>query len=443
MKPTKNVKKGVLAGALVCAIALGGYTGYSYLYPNEEPNQEKSQSTSPVIKEKKKTTPVIPKKESKEKTVENVSKTDTLPSTIDSFRNESGNTSTQTEKNKAIALLNNQVAEETTRNKATPQPMVEKPANEQPSTDKETKPKPTPSPTPKPQPEPDPTPTPPTPPVVEIDYSVLSALVGQAEAIDRSLYLTTGIHSFNLELVVAQRILEEGASTQEAVNNQVARLQQAIDQLVLKGNKTALQSLYAHSNTIKRDIYTQDTVTLFEEAKKKAKETLDEVEVDQSTVDTAQQALQQSIDGLKEKEEPYLSLAYLERIVAEAKIVDSTLYTPSTVSAFQVKLAEVSAYIEAGTYTKVENEQYATELQEAMNQLVKKADTTELLALKNKAEGIDRTLYTTESLAVLDGALSNAQLALLNEELNQDELGVVIDELNQALNSLTEKEIEE
>ncbi|MDA9469896.1 hypothetical protein [Enterococcus sp. 5H] len=212
------------------------------------------------------------------------------------------------------------------------------------------------------------------PPVVVVDYSLLATLVQQAQEINLSLYLSASTEPFKFELQVAQRMLTEQISTQAAVNTQVARLSQSIDQLELRGDKTSLQHLYTQSQSIQTDIYTEESVRVLQSAQEEAKLILDHAEANQSMVDRVENQLKVAIDGLTEKEEPYLSLAYLKRLVAEAESLNMDEYTVETGQVLTELVEEITTYIESEEYTQEENERYIKALQQAIDQLEKKID---------------------------------------------------------------------
>lgn len=442
MKKPKNIKIVAISSALVCVMALGGYIGYSKFYSSENEPQEVRKGNIPLIKKNEKIEPVIPKKSTKKKAVGPIIKPETSSSSINTFRDGSGST-IQEERKAALNLLDNQIKDEQKQVKTQPTviPLVNevKPATPKPVEQAKPKPSiPQPTPTPVPDPEPEPTPTP-VPPVETVDYTALAELVQKAELIHLDNYFKAGAEVVRTELMIAQRMIDEQGSSQAAVNNQHVRLQNALNALVLLGNKVELQALYDQSEEIKTDIYTDESVAELQTAKTQANDVLKTVEVTQETVDQAKTNLQQSIDALKEKEEPYLSLAYLQRLVTEANAIDLTEYTTSTVLIFQNKLDQVTTYLSSETYTKAENEQHLQELQEAMDQLQKKADITQLKALEAQASAIDRLLYTAESLVALDSILSQVTEALSNEEISQEQVETLVQDLSQAINGLTEK----
>lgn len=467
-KLLKFKKKHVLIGLFSVGI-LGSGIAYSAMTFNEPKNESSIEQKQE--KESNKTTPAWESKVEKKEEPKKKNKTkDSLTEYVESKEEinnvTSENQTTFPSRQNLVAQLNSaldtqekkeskRASDQTILDSVTNSPIFKPSVPKQPElpNDKEKptipddkeKPTPNPTPTPKPDPEPipeptpDPDPNPTPPPVVETDYSVLSTLTEQASGIELSAYLASSTEPFKLELVVSKRMLNDKNSTQEAVNLQVSRLQSAIDNLILKGDKKLLNATYQLSLLIKTDIYTEDTVATLVTAQENAKKVLDDQEVSQQQVDEVKSHLQTAIDSLKEKEEPNLSLVYLQRLVEKANGIDTTLFTESTVTVFEGKLNEVKAYIAANNITKEDNERLLNELQQAMDQLQKKADTTKLTELLATIEGIDRTKYTEESLQLLDTKVSYVLVELENKEITQNQVDNLYDELQQVFSQLVEK----
>lgn len=467
-KLLKFKKKHVLIGLFSVGI-LGSGIAYSAMTFNEPKNESSIEQKQE--KESNKTTPAWESKVEKKEEPKKKNKTkDSLTEYVESKEEinnvTSENQTTFPSRQNLVAQLNSaldtqekkeskRASDQTILDSVTNSPIFKPSVPKQPElpNDKEKpmipddkeKPTPNPTPTPKPDPEPipeptpDPDPNPTPPPVVETDYSVLSTLTEQASGIELSAYLASSTEPFKLELVVSKRMLNDKNSTQEAVNLQVSRLQSAIDNLILKGDKKLLNATYQLSLLIKTDIYTEDTVATLVTAQENAKKVLDDQEVSQQQVDEVKSHLQTAIDSLKEKEEPNLSLVYLQRLVEKATGIDTTLFTESTVTVFEGKLNEVKAYIATNNITKEDNERLLNELQQAMDQLQKKADTTKLTELLATIEGIDRTKYTEESLQLLDTKVSYVLVELENKEITQNQVDNLYDELQQVFSQLVEK----
>ncbi|MGM0291469.1 hypothetical protein IGK29_002843 [Enterococcus sp. AZ008] len=304
-------------------------------------------------------------------------------------------------------------------------------------------PNPIPEPIPDPAPDPNPNPDPnPEPPIIETDYSVLSTLTEQAVGIDLTLYLSSSVNQFKVELLISQRILEDRSSSQEIVDRQVVRLRAAIDNLIKKGNKKGLETSYSLSLMIQTDVLTDESTIALKEAQNHAKSVLDNPEVSQEQVDEAKNQLQVAIDNLKEKEEPNLSLVYLQRLVTEAADIDTTPYTIASVEIFTEKLAEVNVYIASNNITTEDNERLLLELQQAIEQLQLKADISKVSDLLTQIESLDRTKYTEESLKNLDEMCEVVSNQLGDSEITQEQVNSLYEELYQVFNQLEEIDLE-
>nr|WP_025193673.1 hypothetical protein [Enterococcus faecalis] len=295
-----------------------------------------------------------------------------------------------------------------------------------------------PIPTPEPNPEPNPEPTP--PPVVETDFTALSILVEQANGLDLQLYLSSSIEPLKLELSAAQQMLDAKNHSQEAVNLQTTHLQTAMDTLVLKGDKSVLTSTYQQSMLLEKDLYTEETVAVLNDSQAIAKACLDNEEVTQAQVDEANNQLQSAVSQLKEKEEPDLSLAYLQRVLDSAMGIDVTQYTETTGTVLLNKRSEVQSYIASNAITKEANERYTLELHQAIDQLQSKVDSSKVLALISTTQQLDRTKYTDDSLQQLDATVAAVTSQLENETITQEQVDVLYEELQQRLNQLVEKQ---
>lgn len=436
-----TTKQRILAGGLICTLLLGGsYIAYSNYSSSKEVIDEQESIVMP--KDNKKTT--IPKSTKKKPSIAKTipKKDSTTNSSVDSFRDFNSN-NFQSERSSALNQLNRQIGQEKESQKNTPV-LVNTPVLATNNSNKEGTQSKKPSPilpekpvTPPVQPEkPVDPPVTPDPPVINVDYSVLASLVEYARTVDLSNYFSKGAHELETELIFAERMLTELSSSQVSVDNQVARVKNALENLIQKGDKSELQKIYSESLLIDEDIYTPETIAQLTDAKNQTKTVLDTVEVTQETIDGALQQLKTAVDGLTKKEEPYLSLVYLQRLVNELNTLDKTLYTPSSVASLEAELPKVMDYLAKETYTRQENETYQKLLEGVKSNLKSKADKTALQNLVNSTNSLDKAQYTTESVSKLEAVLVNANTALSNDEISQSEIDALYNELQHAITNL-------
>lgn len=93
--------------------------------------------------------------------------------------------------------------------------------------------------------------------------------------------------------------------------------------------------------------------------------------------------------------------------------------------------------------TKAEVEAQQSSLEQAISQLVKKADKTALLSALERANSIDRNLYTVESLTILDQVINSLQGITSDDNATQEDVNNSVALIEEALNQLELEEIEQ
>lgn len=287
-------------------------------------------------------------------------------------------------------------------------------------------------------------PTEPTDPEeIPTDYTVLSSLYEESKSIQLNLYLSISIGHFSNEMLVSSRILSDSNASQEQVDVQVQRLQNSIYELVLKGDKTQLVRTISYYNSLDKEIYTPQSLAIADVAHSKAVAIRNNPEVSQVQVDEAVQALQSAIDQLTKHDEPLLSLVFLNRVIAQAEALTETDYTPDSYAVLASELQLAKELVTREDLTKAEVEAQQSSLEQAISQLVKKADKTALLSALERANSIDRNLYTVESLTILDQVINSLQGITSDDNATQEDVNNSVALIEEALNQLELEEIEQ
>lgn len=269
------------------------------------------------------------------------------------------------------------------------------------------------------------------PPVVETNYSVLEELVSQAQSIEVSNYLSSSVSPFVYERRVSERMLVDQNSTQVQVDTQVSRLRQAMDQLVRKGDSSALKETIKQAEAIDRERYTEATVATFDTVLEEAKQVVSTDEHTQETFDRMNRRLNRAINQLEEKSTFDLALLELERLIVYAENLKSEDYTSTSYDNFNNVLIEVKSLIGETDVTEDEVIEAQERLREAIVQLELVGNTDQLVALLSEAHSLDSTQYTVESWANLVYARQEADQVIQSNEPTQE----VIDQATQALSS--------
>lgn len=269
------------------------------------------------------------------------------------------------------------------------------------------------------------------PPVVETNYSVLEDLFVQAQAIDVSHYLSSSVSTFVYERRVSERMLADQNSTQAQVDTQVSRLRQAMDQLVRKGDSSALKETIKQAESIDRERYTEATVATLDSVLEEAKQLVSTDEHTQETVDRMNRRLSRAINQLEEKPSMDLALLELERLITHAGTLNREDYTSASYDQFNHVLTDVKALIGKTDLSEEEVIEGRERLEEAIAQLELVGNTDQLFALLSEAHSLDSTQYTVEGWAIFVHARQEAEQVSQSNEPTQ----TVIDQATEALRS--------
>lgn len=269
------------------------------------------------------------------------------------------------------------------------------------------------------------------PPVVETNYSVLEELVSQAQSIEVSNYLSSSVSTFVYERRVSERMLADQNSTQVQVDTQVSRLRQAMDQLVRKGDSSALKETIKQAEAIDRERYTGATVATLDTVIEEAKQVVSTDEHTQETFDRMNRRLNRAINQLEEKPSLDLALLELERLITHAETLNKEDYTSASYDQFKHVLTDVKALIGETDLSEEEVVEGRKRLEEAIAQLELVGNTDQLVALLSEAHSLDSTQYTVESWAIFVHARQEADQVIQSNEPTQ----TVIDQANEALRS--------
>ena len=142
----------------------------------------------------------------------------------------------------------------------------------------------------------------------KVDKSELESLYNANKDKKDEGYTSSTFNTFQNALKVADAILKNENATQEQIDNALANLTKAIEELEEKQeppteevNKDKLQEVYNANKNKKKENYTEDSWKIFNNALNEAKAVLDNKDAIKEDVDKALANLEQSIKNLKEK----------------------------------------------------------------------------------------------------------------------------------------------
>ena len=204
-------------------------------------------------------------------------------------------------------------------------------------------------------------------------------------------------------------------------------------------NKTLLQKTYDYALTLSTDEVTDTAKAAFEAALANAKKVLEDETATQAQVNAAWDALLEGIWGLGLVQG---DKTMLEQLIAKADdmVVNADKYMTDNWQQLVDALAKAKNVFADGDAMDQDIQPVAEDLLSAILAQRFKADKSILEDLIGKAEGMDLTGYTAQSVEVFRTALAQAQAVLADETLTEDDQATVdaaVEQLTQAMNGLT------
>ena len=271
----------------------------------------------------------------------------------------------------------------------------------------------------------------------------LEEAVTLAEGITEDTFVGEDWNAFQTALRDAKALLANlDGVTQEQLYNAEVALETAMGEgetpePTPEANKTLLQKTYDYAVTLSTDGVTDTAKKAFETALEHAKVVLDNTEATQAEVDAAWDALLEGIWGLGlvqgDKDE-------LNLLIAKAEAMDETKYVADDWPQLVDALAKAKDVAADGDAMEEDIQPVAQALLDAILAQRFKADKSILEDLLGKAESMDLTGYTAESVEAFRTALATAQAVLADNSLSEDDQATVdnaVAALSAAMDGLT------
>ena len=288
------------------------------------------------------------------------------------------------------------------------------------------------------------------------DLSRLTEEIKKAEEILASEnignYIKESVDALKAALESAKEVANQDLSKDEqsGVDEAVKALQEAINGLQEtepeqpEVDKSALETLYAENKEKDVSGCTESSQEVFKTALVQAEAILSKEDATQDEVDSAVKALQEAIDGLKERADLSSLTALIQTVEETLESEDIGSYTEDSVNGLKTAL-EAAKEVAAQDLSKDEQttvEEAVKTLQAALDGLVVETPATDkslLQALYTENQNRDVSGYTLASQNVFQTAMTNAEAVLGKEDASQEEIETAYNGLKAALAQLKEK----
>ena len=278
------------------------------------------------------------------------------------------------------------------------------------------------------------------------DLPVIETVAGVAPALSKTLKVHYTDEDRDLPLLFDElsKDLYSKAGTIIAVGNAENYAREVVQVVNVRESaelvdKTLLQKTYDYALTLKTEGVAESAVKFFNQAMDNAKSVLDDPEATQEEVKAAWDELLEGIWGLGITQGDKTQLELLIE-KAEEMMNNADKYVETNWQELVDALAEAQKVMDDGDALEEDVEAAAEALNHAILIQRYKANKENLKDLINKANEIDLSQYTAESVAVFQAALKNANLVLADESLSEDDQDTVdqaVKELAAAIENLS------
>lgn len=265
-----------------------------------------------------------------------------------------------------------------------------------------------------------------------VDKSELNTIIEQANKIDTSKYTPKSLEKFNEAFIIAQNLASSEDATQEEVNEAINTLKATIENLVVKADKTELLNLIEEAKNIDIDKYTSESVEALNALIEKAEAISKDENAAQESVDEVKLELLSAVEKLV----LIVDKSELNAVIEQANKIDISKYTPNSLEKLNQGLEVANSAVSNKNATQEEVNEALNALKNAIENLVVKADKTELLNLLEEAKGIDIDKYTSESLEALKTLIEKAEAIMSDENATQESVDSIKIEISNAIDNL-------
>ena len=270
------------------------------------------------------------------------------------------------------------------------------------------------------------------------DFTLLSKEIITANLLHGKIdtYTAESLLLLKAEITKAEAVLANDKASQEAVDAARLALVSAYD--LLEYDKSELEDEIGKAEITLQDteLYTKESLTLFEAEINKAKAVLNDVNADKADIDAAVTAVTNAYDLLK-----YDSSKLEDEVnKAETTLKNTNLYTKESLALFETEINKAKAVLNDVNADKAAIDAAVTTIVNAYDLLEEKEivelETTKLSGLVDSVNSLNEDDYTADSWNKLEQALKSAEAILNDTTATQAKIDTAYVELKEAYDKL-------
>ncbi len=267
-------------------------------------------------------------------------------------------------------------------------------------------------------------------------YLLMQIAKVEAMADDQDLYTSSTWQALQNALVSAKEIASDPSSTDADFTKAHEDLTKAEAALERRGDASELRKKLEEMKAYDPSEFTDESWEIFEPIWEQAKAIAADIDATQNMID---EILEQLVEANQQLVAYHVDKTKLGEAIDEASAKKESDYTSATWKLFQKKLQAANDIMATAKPEQSSIDQAEKDLRDAMKQLVKRGDKTQLTTLIQTIEQLDEARYTSDSWSALQKAYEQA--LSIYDDIDASEVIVKDGEMNltKALEALQEK----
>lgn len=268
-----------------------------------------------------------------------------------------------------------------------------------------------------------------------VKASDLEAAIKQAESLNENAYTSSSWADAAQKLAAAKTVLNDTGASQTQIDAAANALNAAVNALVRRGDKSALNALIAEVEALNPEDYTPETWAGVAEALADAKTVSNNADAIQSEIDAAKDALAAAKDALVARADKDA----LNKLIAEVEALDEKAYTEDSWKGIPDALAAAKTVADDANATQEAVDAAKAALAKAVESLVASGNADELNKLIAEAKKEDLNKLTDKSADAIRDAIAKAE-EVIAKRGTQKELDEAYKNLKKALDKAVKKD---
>lgn len=270
---------------------------------------------------------------------------------------------------------------------------------------------------------------------IAADKEELEALIAyakeQKEAAEYQWVVKTVKDLFEEALEGAIKVKEDTTATEKEVSEAYDLLLSRVHLLGFTGNPTDLASAVAIAKATSTEGKTEESVAILNAAIAKAEAMIAGEDTLQEDLDAMVEELTAAIEGLEDKEE--VNKEKLLKLINKAENYDLSKYTELTADGLKAALEGAKAVYGNTAAVQEEVDSAYSSLQQAIFNLRKIPDKSELEELLGNVKTMDLSAYSAEAVSAVKAAIAVAEEVMADGNADQTKVDAAVKALQDAV----------